>query len=98
MRPPALDEAALLEALQHLPHWQYNPPALEATFHFADEQRCLRYLAALNQEADRLDHHPQILRSGNAVTLRWWTHSVQAITALDVQAAELSETLASTLR
>jgi len=45
------------------------------------------FVKAIAEVANRLDHHPDIELSWNLVTIRTWSHDVDAITDRDVALA-----------
>lgn len=44
-------------------------------------------LEAVGQDADAMNHHPDVSRDGDTVTFRLWTHSAGGVTAKDVDLA-----------
>ncbi|MDF5754667.1 4a-hydroxytetrahydrobiopterin dehydratase [Spongiactinospora sp. TRM90649] len=54
---------------------------------------------AVMNEADALNHHPEIERTGDGIRFRLWTHSAGGVTALDVElAAHIDQVVAGGAR
>jgi 4a-hydroxytetrahydrobiopterin dehydratase len=74
--------------------WQEVEGALEREFRFRDFAEALAFVNRVAALAEREDHHPDVSLSWNLVTLRWWTHSQNAITDRDAaMAARTNELL-----
>jgi 4a-hydroxytetrahydrobiopterin dehydratase len=74
--------------------WAEVEGALERTFVFRDFAEALAFVNRVGEAAERADHHPDVAIHWNRVTLRWWTHSQQAITASDTELAARTNELA----
>lgn len=75
--------------------WTSRDGALERTFTFANFAEALAFVNAVGDAAESADHHPDILMHDyKLVTLRWRTHSADAITEKDHALAERSDELA----
>ena len=75
--------------------WNEVDGALQRGFRFADFKEAIGFVNRLAELAEAEGHHPDIAISWNAVTVRWRTHSRQAITERDVAMAEKTDRLAS---
>jgi len=73
--------------------WNEVRGALERGFRFRDFREAIAFVNRLAELAEAEDHHPDILVSWNAVTVRWWTHVKHAITERDVELARRTNDL-----
>ncbi len=64
--------------------WTNDGHALEKTFDRRDFDGSISFVNAVAETANRLNHHPDIRLSWNEVTIRTWSHDVNAITERDV--------------
>jgi 4a-hydroxytetrahydrobiopterin dehydratase len=67
--------------------------ALQRDFQFRDFAEALAFVNRVGELAEREGHHPDIEIHGNRVTLRWWTHVQDAVTARDYELATKSNEL-----
>ena len=67
--------------------------ALQRQFRFKDFAEALAFVNRVGELAEREGHHPDIEIHWNEVTLRWWTHVVDAVTERDHELAALSNQL-----
>jgi 4a-hydroxytetrahydrobiopterin dehydratase len=67
--------------------WTNDGRALVRVFDRKNFDGSIAFVNAVAAEANRLDHHPDITISWNAVTIRSWSHDVGAITERDVALA-----------
>jgi 4a-hydroxytetrahydrobiopterin dehydratase len=74
--------------------WNEVRGALQRGYRFKDFAEAIGFVNRLAQAAEEADHHPDIAVSWNAVTVRWWTHTKQAITERDVELARRTDELA----
>jgi 4a-hydroxytetrahydrobiopterin dehydratase len=75
--------------------WAAVDGALEREFRFGDFAEALAFVNRVGAAAEAANHHPDIAIHWNRVTLRWWTHSKDAITDRDVEMARRSSELAA---
>lgn len=73
--------------------WEEIEGALERTFRFNDFAHAIDFVNRVAQVAEEEDHHPDIAIHWNKVTLRWWTHARDAITARDYELANRTNEL-----
>lgn len=90
----ALTPAQLSEALGELATWRHADDALVSEREFADFAEAFAFLTRVALVAQRQDHHPDMSISWSRVSLRLRTHSLGAISDLDVRAARTIEDLA----
>ena len=77
------------------PGWEEVDGALQREFRFRDFAEALAFVNRVGEAADVADHHPDVTIHWNRVTLRWWTHTKQAITERDVEMARRTNELAA---
>ena len=76
------------------PGWTNDGQALAKTFDRGDFDGSVAFVNAVAAVANRLNHHPDIALSWNRVTIRTWSHDVNAITERDVALARAIDALA----
>jgi 4a-hydroxytetrahydrobiopterin dehydratase len=74
-------------------NWDEVDGALAREFRFKDFAAAMDFVNRVAEVAEGANHHPDIAIHYNRVTLRFWTHSENAITDRDVQLAERCGTL-----
>ena len=67
--------------------------ALEREFEFKDFAEALAFLNRVGALAEAENHHPDIAVHWNRVTLRWWTHTQNAVTERDFELAARTNAL-----
>lgn len=90
----ALSDDELKKALDGLPEWQVEEGELRRTFKFKDFGEALGWMVRAGLEAEKLDHHPDWSNSWNKVQVRLKTHSIDALSELDVKLARRMSELA----
>lgn len=83
----ALGEGELQEALESLGGWRVEDGELRRTFEFKNFSEALGWMVRAGVEAEKLDHHPDWCNSWNKVEVRLKTHSIDALSELDVRLA-----------
>ena len=73
--------------------WRLIDDALEKTFRFPDFHHTMAFVNALAFIAHQQDHHPDLQVSFGHCTVRWNTHDVNGISALDFACAMLVDAL-----
>ena len=73
--------------------WTENGGALERTFELASFEQAIAFVNRVAELAERENHHPDIAIDFSRVTLRWSTHSENAITDRDRDLASRSAAL-----
>ena len=81
--------------VEHPEGWNEVRGALQRGYRFHDFAEAMAFVNRLAEAAEAANHHPDIVISWNAVTVRWWTHVKRAITETDVEMARRSDELAS---
>jgi len=75
--------------------WNEVRGALQRGYRFKDFKEAVAFVNRLADAAEEANHHPDIAISWNAVTVRWRTHTKQAITEKDVEMARRTDGLAA---
>lgn len=94
MRIP-LTQEQLERARESLPEWRLEGAELIREVTFRDFAESFAFLTRVALIAQRDDHHPDMFVSWSKVRLSLSTHSVGAITELDIKAARSIEALLS---
>lgn len=89
-----LTERELRDAVSSLDGWRVEAGELRRTFEFADFSEALGWMVRAGVEAEKLDHHPDWSNSWNKVDVRLKTHSIDALSELDVKLATRMNELA----
>ena len=84
-KPLGKDE--LQEAVDSLAGWRIEDGELRRTFEFKNFGEALGWMVRAGLEAEKLDHHPDWSNSWNKVDVRLKTHSIDALSELDVKLA-----------
>jgi 4a-hydroxytetrahydrobiopterin dehydratase len=74
--------------------WTNDGQALVKVFDRGSFNGAIAFVNAVAAVANRLDHHPDIAISWKEVTIRTWSHDVNAITARDAALAREIEAIA----
>ena len=79
-----------------LPDWRVNRETqeLERTFVFEDFKGAFQFMTLCANFAEELDHHPDWSNSWNRVSVRLSTHSMKALTDLDITMANAMDQFA----
>ncbi len=81
--------------LQDLPNWQVRENALERVYTGKTYLEALEKLNTIAQLSETADHHPDLSLNWKTLTVRYWTHTANGITALDFDLAHQVETILS---
>ena len=73
--------------------WNEVEGALEREFRLRDFAEALRFVNRVGELSEAANHHPDIAIHWNRVTLRWWTHTADAVTELDAEMARRTNEL-----
>lgn len=88
-----LDEKAIQAALDHRPDWDEVSGVIRRTYAFDDFVQAISFVNQLAEEAERVQHHPDILIRYNKVTLTLSTHDAGGITMKDFAYADAADRL-----
>jgi 4a-hydroxytetrahydrobiopterin dehydratase len=69
--------------------------AIAKTFHFADWNGAMGFAVRVGLWAERKDHHPDLELAWGRARVLWSTHDAGGVTALDLEAAEATDRMAS---
>ena len=87
--------AAQIDAgMKTLPGWTRDGDAIRKQFTFAGFPEAVAFVNRLAPEAERADHHPDILINYKRVTLTYSTHSEGGLTVKDFVGAAAADRLA----
>jgi len=76
-----------------VPGWTNDGRALMKTFARDGFDGAIDFVNAVAATANRLNHHPDIAIAWNEVTIRTWSHDVDAITQRDADLARAIDAL-----
>lgn len=80
--------------MKSLNGWTLDGDAIRKQFTFKDFLEAIAFVNRLAPEADRTDHHPDILINYKRVTLTYSTHSEGGLTEKDFAGAAAADRLA----
>jgi 4a-hydroxytetrahydrobiopterin dehydratase len=89
-----LSDSEVRERLAGLDGWELSGEAIEKSFGREDFVGAVRFLDALVEPAEEMNHHPDVAISWDTVTVTIATHSEGGLTAADFELAEKIDTLA----
>jgi 4a-hydroxytetrahydrobiopterin dehydratase len=82
-----LSSAEITAKMLCVPHWSRSGDLIERTFAFPDFIASMRFVNQMATEAERTQHHPDILVKYNKVTLGYSTHDAGGLTFKDFDGA-----------
>ncbi len=87
-----LTQKEIEERIKDLDGWKLIDSRLEKEFQFIDFYNALSFVVKLGVEAEKLNHHPDILiHSYNKVKVTTTTHDEDGVTELDIKLADRLE-------
>jgi 4a-hydroxytetrahydrobiopterin dehydratase len=89
-----LTRADAEQRVKTLNGWTLEGDAIRKQFTFKDFLEAIAFLNRLAPEAERADHHPDILINYKRVTLTYSTHSEGGLTQKDFDGARKADALA----
>jgi 4a-hydroxytetrahydrobiopterin dehydratase len=81
--------------MKTLTGWTLDGDAIRKQYTFADFPAAIAFVNRLAPEAERADHHPDILVNYKRVTLTYSTHSEGGLTDKDFAGAAAADRLAA---
>jgi 4a-hydroxytetrahydrobiopterin dehydratase len=91
---PKLAPSDIDERLKNVPGWTREGDTIRKQFTFADFLQAIAFVNRLAPEAEKADHHPDILINYKRVTLTYSTHSEGGLTEKDFVGAATADRLA----
>jgi 4a-hydroxytetrahydrobiopterin dehydratase len=89
-----LGDAEVEEKLASLAGWRRSGDAIEKEFKRGDFVGSVRFVEALVEPAEAMDHHPDLAISWDTVTVSLSSHSEGGLTAADFELAAKIDALA----
>ncbi len=90
-KPQRLEDGEISRRLETLPEWSHSGDQLQRTFVFANFVDAMRFVNAISERAESVQHHPDILVRWNRVTLSLSTHDAGGISAKDFAFASIAD-------
>lgn len=90
-----MNESQIADALTRLPEWSESGEAIQRTYQFKDFVASMKFVQEVADEAERVQHHPDILIRYSRVTLTLATHDAGGITAKDFDLAVKADAMAA---
>jgi 4a-hydroxytetrahydrobiopterin dehydratase len=88
---PKLSAAEVEQRFARLSGWTLDGDAIRKQFTFKDFPDAIAFVDRLAPEAQRADHHPDILINYKRVTLTYSTHSEGGLTEKDFEGAAMAD-------
>jgi 4a-hydroxytetrahydrobiopterin dehydratase len=82
-KPALLSSDQIRDKLQMHPTWTLQGKEIQKKFHFRDFGEAIRFVNRVAAEAEKADHHPDIVIQYDKVTLTISTHSAGGLTEKD---------------
>lgn len=89
-----LSDDEIRTELARLPEWSETGEAIQRTYRFKDFVASMGFVTRVAEEAERGQHHPDILIRFNKVTLTLSTHDAGGITMKDFGLAAKADSMA----
>jgi 4a-hydroxytetrahydrobiopterin dehydratase len=94
-KPEKMTSEQIGRELERLPEWSESGEAIHRTYAFKDFLASIGFVNAIAQEAERVQHHPDVLIRYSKVTLTLSTHDADGVTSKDFALAATADTLAA---
>jgi 4a-hydroxytetrahydrobiopterin dehydratase len=91
---PKLTAADIDQRMKSVNGWTRDGEAIRKQFTFTDFLQAIAFVNRLAPEAEKADHHPDILINYKRVTLTYSTHSEGGLTEKDFVGAATADRLA----
>lgn len=89
-----LENEEIESGLESLPDWRRDGDAIERQFELENFMGSVRFINALAEPAEEMNHHPDLEVAWNKVTVTLSTHSEGGLTVADFELAEKIDQLA----
>jgi 4a-hydroxytetrahydrobiopterin dehydratase len=86
-----LTHAEAQQRMKSLNGWTLDGDAIRKQYTFKDFPEAIRFVNGLAPEAERADHHPDILINYKRVTLTYSTHDEGGLTEKDFAGAAMAD-------
>jgi 4a-hydroxytetrahydrobiopterin dehydratase len=83
-----LTDKEIQERLQTLKDWTFSGGEIQRRYKFSEFVSAMAFVNHVAAEAEKMDHHPDILIQYNKVTLTLSTHSAGGLTSMDFELAK----------
>jgi 4a-hydroxytetrahydrobiopterin dehydratase len=90
---PKLSQSDIAARMKTISGWTLDGDAIRKQFTFKDFLEAIAFVNRLAPEAERADHHPNILINYKRVTLTYTTHDAGGLTEKDFEGAAVADTL-----
>jgi len=90
-----LSPTEISDRMKTVPGWTLDGQAIRKQFTFNDFPNAIAFVDRLAPEAERADHHPDILINYKRVTLTYTTHDSGGLTEKDFAGAATADRLAA---
>lgn len=90
-----LSDEQIESSLKAVPEWVHVGDSIQRTYQFKDFVQSMKFVSQVADEAERLNHHPDILIRYSRVTLTLQTHDAGGITVKDFQLAARADEFAN---
>ena len=91
--PPLLPEEESRQRLGEFPGWALEGKALSKRYTFSSFKSAIGFVNRVAEQAESIDHHPDITINYNRVALYVWTHDSGGVTNRDFRLVGLIEGL-----
>lgn len=88
-----IDPAELPAALGSLPGWSFNGKSIEKEYAHGSFLEAIAFVNRAAVVAEQYNHHPDFEIHFKRVTLKLWTHKLNAVTRADLQVAAALEAI-----
>lgn len=88
-----LTQSGIDRKLATLPEWTQTGDAIQRTYDFADFVHAMEFVKRVAEQAEAVQHHPDILIRWNKVTCTLSTHDAKGLTAKDFDGAKAYDDL-----
>jgi len=92
---PSMDEKKIETELAKRKDWSRLGDSISRTFEFTDFPASIRFVVAIAKQAEKSQHHPDIMIRWNKVTLTLSTHDAGGITEKDFASAKYADEVAA---
>ena len=93
----ALNHTVVVMALSQLTGWVFfgdgEHIAIEKSFEFETHVQTMLFVNSVGWLSEQLNHHPELVVNYGRCVVRWRTHDVKGLSALDFEAAKQTDGL-----